>query len=64
MFPVDIMGTENNPIRRIWIMSYDKAAEDRLSDLVCSFICHASGHLPDDVRKRLSEMAEIEDEGF
>ena len=45
-------------------MSYDKASEERLSELVSSFICHAAGHLPDDVSKRLSEMAETENEGF
>ena len=37
---------------------------EKLSELVSSFICHAAGHLPDDVRAKLGEMRQIETEGF
>lgn len=45
-------------------MPQDKETIERLSDLISSFMCHASGHLPDDVTKRLNEMREVETEGF
>lgn len=36
----------------------------KLRDLLSSFICYSSSHLPDDVDKRLREMQEVENEGF
>jgi L(+)-tartrate dehydratase alpha subunit len=45
-------------------MSYDSNKVDRLSELISSFVCHASSHLPDDVNTRLAQMREVETEGF
>ena len=45
-------------------MAYDTVKCEELSELLSAFICHASGHLPDDVKAKLSELAGIEDEGF
>ena len=43
-------------------MSVDLERE-KLSTLVASFMSYSAGHLPDDVRTRLAEMREIENEG-
>ena len=37
---------------------------NKLSDLLSSFICYSSSHLPDDVLNKLKEMREVETEGF
>ena len=37
---------------------------EKMTDILCNFICYASSHLPDDVLSRLSEMREVENEGF
>ena len=44
-------------------MSSDLPRE-QLSALVASFMSYSAGHLPDDVKLRLSQMKEIENEGF
>lgn len=42
----------------------NQANVEKLSDLLSSFVCYASSHLPDDVMPKLKEMAEVETEGF
>ena len=44
-------------------MSSDLPRE-QLSALVASFMSYSAGHLPDDVKLRLAQMKEIENEGF
>ena len=44
-------------------MSSDLPRE-KLSSLVASFMSYSAGHLPDDVKLRLTEMSKIENEGF
>ena len=44
-------------------MSADSPRE-QLSELVASFMSYSAGHLPDDVKLRLSQMKETENEGF
>ena len=46
-----------------FLMSQDMPRE-KLASLVASFMSYSAGHLPDDVRKRLSEMAEAENDAF
>ena len=38
--------------------------QEQLSKLVASFMSYSAGHLPDDVKLRLAQMKEIENEGF
>ena len=45
-------------------MPYDNDKVEQLSELVSSFVCWASSHLPDDVRTRLAQLRQIETEGF
>ena len=40
------------------------SAREQLSKLVASFMAYSAGHLPDDVKTRLAQMKEIENEGF
>jgi len=37
---------------------------EKLTNLIAAFICHAAGHLPDDVKARLAQMKAEETEGF
>ena len=44
-------------------MSQDMPRE-KLASLVASFMSYSAGHLPDDVKLRLTQMSEVENEGF
>ena len=37
---------------------------EQLTELVASFMGYSAGHLPDDVKLRLAQMKEAENEGF
>ena len=38
--------------------------KQQLAKLVASFMSYSAGHLPDDVKARLAQMKEIENDGF
>ena len=38
--------------------------QEQLAKLVASFMSYSAGHLPDDVKARLAQMKETENEGF